>query len=246
MTSTAIHEVKEFLARPAGLMPKLMEWHRDRNKAVVGWAWQYEYTVWEVAEIMGSIERSQHPLGNMTRQTEKPGIPLAYIDWPLAFLFHRLAAEVGPPTVEQFTTHIKERPEDWITPMRKVAADHNLSDKDAWEAMLWRIGIAWQSSMRELHMHASFNDMGIPVRYHPLADVLFAVDGWCGRDLFMLYKEGNAMLGGKRKPEDIFPPGYRVHRIPVPNQGYGKVWLAPSEALERAIDEVCNGNDLGA
>lgn len=66
-----------------------------------------------------------------------------------------------------------------------VAAGH--SQSDAQEAMWWRLGNAYYSTLRELYVLAVLREAGFPVEYHVIADALFRVDFWLGDVVISLF-----------------------------------------------------------
>ena len=244
--TTSIHDVVRTLSNPSRTTIRLNNWRfadGGRPQAVQEWATNYVHTPATLNDVMKRIQHSQQALGNIPHTANKEIVRDAYAPWPITFLFHRCRMEVGRiPGPAEFWHYLDAKyPEDWVIPITDCAMTAMAMDQPAeteiMQAMMWRAGIAWLSCVREMHMIALLHEWGIPARYHPIADVVLRADGWCGRDIFMLYVP-NPQLERKESPESIFPPHYRIHHLPVSHQGFGKVWLVSEEALAAAIDGV--------
>lgn len=55
------------------------------------------------------------------------------------------------------------------------------------DAMQWRVGLAYYSFLRELHVLTHLRAAGVDARVHPLADALFRVDAWADRTVLCLF-----------------------------------------------------------
>ncbi len=91
--------------------------------------------------------------------------------------------------------------------------------------------------------------MGLDVRYHIIADVLFRADFWIGNLIVSLYFPNSNYRHGKnegRKPpaEKFFTganPPFKVVHFPVERQGFGKVWLASTDSIARLKELIHAG-----
>jgi hypothetical protein len=74
------------------------------------------------------------------------------------------------------------------------------------EAVQWRIGNSYYSFLREQWVHAYLRRRGIPILQHPLADALYAVDGWFDDKVVSLFignqRFRTEFCGRKHPPSD--------------------------------------------
>ncbi|HLH64163.1 MAG TPA: hypothetical protein VKV27_00530 [Solirubrobacteraceae bacterium] len=137
-------------------------------------------------------------------------------------------------------------------PARRVvneAAAAGHSQSDAQEAMWWRLGNAYYSSLRELYVLAVLREAGFPVEYHVIADALFRVDFWLGDIVISLfvanaqYRDGE---GAGRKPSarDIVGdcPAFSFVDMPrLTRHEYGTVHLPSKAEIQRFAAEYLGG-----
>lgn len=129
-------------------------------------------------------------------------------------------------------------------PARRVvdeAVRGGCSQADAEEAMWWRLGNAYYSTLRELYVLAVWRCMGQPVEYHVLADALFRADFWVEDTVISLfvinaqYRDGGG-AGRKPHPAEILGDcaAFRFAELPrVTRHEYGTVHLPARKEIER-------------
>lgn len=188
-------------------------------------------------DVLTVIEESSHALGLIPKEADIPTTRDAHIEYAIEYLFHGLLEHLGRvPTWDEFWYDMRgPRSKWWFDLMLGLCRERGIEEKAALHGIQWRLGIAWQSSIREVHLISCLRHRHrVNVKYHILADVLFRTDGWLGNRLIYL-RVPNSLENRKTDPAEIFPtPAYRVHRVSVEHQGFGKVWLAPEEEASGA------------
>lgn len=131
---------------------------------------------------------------------------------------------------------------DALPPPEKVALRRSLR---------WRVGNAYYGMMRELNVLIRLRKMGVPVKYHVLADALFAVDCWSGDNVVSVFvgnpkmKDGQRQ-GRKRTPADRLrnaTPPFRFHNMILPikrgeGNRYGILYLADDASVLRVAEAL--------
>ncbi len=195
------------------------------------------HALWQSApeRIEQTARTSSHALGNIAASENRAVIRDAYTDWAMEFLFHDFIETFAyVPTWDDFRDYIvSSRPVDWYRPMRVIGLSQGLRGEVLDRALQWRLGNAWMSSLRVAHLLVSLRHVyNIPVKYHPLVDVLLRVDGWHGNHLIDL-RVPNLMELRKSDPRLVFAEhGFSFHQSDVRRQGYGHVWLASKSYIE--------------
>jgi hypothetical protein len=123
--------------------------------------------------------------------------------------------------------------------VRNGYADNDL----AHDAMQWRIGNSYYSFLREQWVHAYLRRRAIPILQHPLADALFAVDGWFDDKVVSLFvgnEQYRAELHGrKHPPSDRLAgarPPWKFVDIELPVQrSHGHVHLPEPALVDQRI-----------
>ena len=194
-----------------------------------------------------------HPLGKIeSRRVSKSAGPAtkAIADWspPLAFnaAFHHLLERRG----ELFTYPEFRRASVTDPLVRELLTD------DAWElfaalreegheeellfqAFRWRLGCAYYSFVRELHVFTLLRTRDADLRIHPLADTLFRTDFWStnGRSVELLIKNDTYKSGsnGRKPPMEIFggtvfPDSSRIELDPP--RKFGRAYLPTFEEID--------------
>ena len=201
-------------------------------------------------DVQDAMQESSHPLGDI-ESTEQ----LRYIEnftTPFAFqhLFHwYLEQNKTIPTWNQFRDWMVTGPASsyWYVPLKRfLETNYPNADRQDWSrAARWRLGKVYLSNMRELDLLARLRDIGIPARYHVLADVLFRVDLWAGDVLVCTYFPNSAYREGTegRKPPaeqffaDAVPP-FRIVHVPIVRQGFGQFWLATGDSIDQLAASI--------
>lgn len=112
--------------------------------------------------------------------------------------------------------------------------------------MRWRVGLFYYSFIRELYVISRFRELGLDVRFHPLADALYRTDTWLGNISVSLYiKNGTFRDGGSgRKPqaEKLIGrdrPDLRFVELKIPTQRrWGRVHLPGEGAVGACAEQL--------
>ncbi|MGO9613052.1 MAG: hypothetical protein ACLPX5_08455 [Dissulfurispiraceae bacterium] len=205
-------------------------------------------------KIRSVISHSAHALGDIKKEEQIEFIEDFTCPFALEHIFHGyLEKNKQVPTWHDFNRYIQQdNPSYWLNPLRvflqncpttKDFMSRN-GEEDARKkikrAIQWRLGKFYLSAMREMELFARLRESNVPVRYHLLADVLLRVDFWAGKNLVCLYSSNPTYRDGTkgRKPsaEDFFNSSklkFNFTHVTIPPQGYGKVWLATDEDVQR-------------
>lgn len=202
-------------------------------------------------QVEAACQASEHPLGDIRRQTAMAVQPV--VDWRPDFAFthvmHLALERLGRvPTFQDFTRFCRDDLAgraalgDPARQIGEVARQHGYPPQQARQAVRWRIGLAYYSFVREVYTIAVLRAAGLDVRAHCLADALFRVDAWTGRTVLSLYIRNPRFRDGPqgRKPRtaDILSgarPPFRYEELRLPTQHeFGRVHL-PEAAQIRAV-----------
>lgn len=187
------------------------------------------------------VKNTKHPLGTIKPDEEnyKPGIALVEnLDTPWSFmqLFHKFVEEKKHlPTWQEFKKYLNGEAKPYLVGpyMKKLHYSAANAEKrsDIRIGLLWRLGNAYYSALREIDIMISLRDAGLQMKYHLLVDALFAVDLWRGSDMVSVfipnarYKEvGDG--GRKPRPEEYLPDSiFRCRNFAIAKQRvFGKYW----------------------
>lgn len=205
-----------------------------------------------VAQLIEVCRETEHALGNARRSVGESVEPIR--DWHPDFAFthvmHFVTERLGEvPTYQRFREFCGADPDGqrmlYVPAKRAIeeAAQRGYDVRAAREAMRWRIGNAYYSFIREVHVLAVLREAGVLLQIHPLADALFRVDAWIDDIVLALYV-GNARYrrgedGRKPTAHSLLAdsiPAFRFHSLELPTQhSYGDVHLAGPESLDAAI-----------
>jgi hypothetical protein len=204
------------------------------------------------ADVEAVCRNTDHALERIRREHAES---VEYIrDWTCPFamthIFHFITERDGAiPTWQQFKRrHSTPEFSSIILEPAEEAVDYcvkhlGISRPRAQDSMQWRIGNAYYSFLREQWVHAYLRSQGIGILQHPLADTLFAVDGWTGSRILSLFIGNPAYRastsGRKRTAQErlagSLPPFTFINmQLPVPNQ-FGEVFLPSRSTLDRYI-----------
>lgn len=225
------------LARAGDALEVVHRWSQHGDPAKLAWAWAYTEDAITRADLAPAIQASQDSLRGLYARDVPPEIRDGLVEWPLAFLVRGTMQSVcAVPTVSQFIESLSRNREFWALPMWEKVKHTGMSKPDAWKAMKYRASIAWQSFVREHHALAGLRSFGIPVKSHPITDVVLLVDGWYENHTFKVYVENDYFVG--RKQESVLT-GMTCHHLIAPRQpGNPGVWLVPDTAIEQAVDRI--------
>lgn len=190
--------------------------------------------------IIETSHKSQHALGNLRKEQDIYETQNVKTDYALEYVFHGILEQCGLlPWQDYYAVFCDSNWRDvWYQPaLDSVMTIRN--DIQAAEAGLqWRIGNAWQSSIRELHLISSlYHRYGLPVKYHILADVLFRLDCWIGnRGIYL--RVPNAFENRKIQPEELFPYPFVIFKAEIPHQGRGKIWFTEPEKIDEIAEWI--------
>lgn len=270
---TAADDVlRRFAARSERAAARLSAWQADSRKAevrpfVMAHVTSTLYSL-DIAEIERVARLTDHALEGVDQRgigiKKSDAIRIQQVqDWHPDFAFtHVLHAQLeqgrGLFTFQEFRTacgtpgaNARRMLGDpaWLLHGGLVGAHGDVPTRNA---LRWRIGNAYYSFLRELYAIAALRDAGLDVRYHPLADVLFRVDGWVGEtniNLFVLNRrfrgadQGGARSQGRKVPSsdilrDARPP-FRDLSIPLDTRHeYGCVHLPDRDLILRVAREA--------
>lgn len=199
-------------------------------------------------------DRRGHALGEITRaEGERIG---AIVDWSPDFafthVFHYALESLGHlptwPEFREFSAHDETACEAlWVPAQRKVAEEVEQFGRDAaYKAMRWRVGKAYYSFVREVHLIICLHARGIDVRFHPLADALFRVDAWWGATVVSLYIRNDEYRSGrwgrKDRPEEILAGSAHAFRFETIDleaaDKFGVVYLVREEDIDRVAERL--------
>lgn len=243
-SATHVHD----LARLGNAHGVLEQWSsratREDQKKLT-WVNAYYEPVISRAEVEWALQRSENALRGISAKDVPDALRDARVNYPLSFLVRGAMQSVGEvPTVDQFIVTLRRYPEYWAADMWKVAECLGYSKAVAWKACKYRASVAWQSWLRELHAWSGLRSLGLPIRSHPLADVVLKIDGWMENHLFSVFVE-NEYFRDRKEATPLKGP-FVHHLLIAPKQpGNPGVWLVPDERLERValrIDEVESGD----
>ena len=199
MRTTYSDAVTHFAARSARAARELARWRTTSDAAKVEFV---ESAVTEVAyaqtpETIDAVcAAGDHPLGNI-RKKDIVDIDAAtnwYPDFAFHHVLHHATASLQTiPTFAGFQAFCSNDPlahTMLVLPAAEARAAAERAGADpsaAWDAVRWRIGLAYYSFLREMYSLAVLRAAGIDARYHVLADVLWRVDLWVGDLCLELY-----------------------------------------------------------
>ncbi|WP_152646219.1 hypothetical protein [Streptacidiphilus albus] len=203
-----------------------------------------------------------HALGTVRKAEAERVVPIR--DWnpPFAFtqVLHHLLEQMGSiPTWPEFVDYIRWSREgremlgnDAGLVLRAAGARVDSAGNPRWtapainDALRWRLGNAYYSFLRELHVLVHLRARGLDARVHPLADALFRADAWIGRTVLSIYignpryrhehegrkQEAQRLLGAAPRP-------FTFESINLPNDARrGMAYLAPDTLLEQRVQEL--------
>ncbi|MBD0741637.1 hypothetical protein BG418_09080 [Streptomyces sp. CBMA152] len=217
----------------------------------------YRLTPRDIDEVCRDTSRIRggHALGDI-RKSEGTRIPEVN-DWnpPFAFshVFHHVVESLGRvPTWIEFVLFINRDPigramlGDEQARLIDELAPHR-GGRDAVEsAIQWRLGNAYYSFLRELHVLANLRATGVDACTHPLADALFRVDAWYGSTVLVLYigndEYRNGAAGRKKQAQRILggalrPFAFESVNLPTSHE-FGKVHLPSLSAIEAVAERM--------
>ncbi|GAA1749073.1 hypothetical protein [Streptomonospora arabica] len=198
----------------------------------------------------------EHALGRVKRAQAESVADI--VDWEPDFafthVFHHALETLGHlPTWQEFRRFCENDPVArralWLPAQAKIAEvqdSHGTTSAVAHDAMRWRVGNAYYSSVREIHLITLLRIHGIDVRFHPLADALFRVDAWWGHTVLSIYvgndRFRNAGRGRKEPPERILhgaAPSFAFETINLaPADRYGVVHLAAEKDIQAVAERL--------
>ncbi|MGH8118957.1 MAG: hypothetical protein ACREPJ_16960, partial [Rhodanobacteraceae bacterium] len=215
MKETTANEVVATFAVTSRARSLLRRWQDDPARAHVPRMVMRHVTrvLYELgpADVEAACEASDHPLGDIRKETAMAVTPV--VDWRPDFAFTHvmhLALErlTHVPTFQEFSQFCGDDPAgraalgDPARQIREHARQLGYAPAHATQAVRWRIGLAYYSFVRELYTIAVLRASGLDVRAHPLADALFRVDAWVDRTILCLYIRNSRFRDGRtgRKP----------------------------------------------
>jgi hypothetical protein len=210
-------------------------------------------------DIERACEETRHalewPNGRGLRRSVAEGVPEVadwYPNFPLVHSLYFATESLGRPPLwdELIEMWRGEGPlrEMLGLPARRamnaaIAAGHSAADAE--EAMWWRLGNAYYSTLRELYVLAVLRQAGLPAEYHVIADALFRADFWLGDIVISLfvanaqYRDGGG-AGRKQLPRDILGdcPDFTFVDMPrLTRREYGTVHLPSRAEIEQFAEQ---------
>lgn len=190
------------------------------------------------------IKRSRHALGDVESEEQLTVIEDFHAPFALQHLFHwYVEKNRSLPTWTEFRDWmvLGEAAPHWYHLLRaRIGTNPSNEKRRRWSrAARWRLGKFYLSTLRELDLLVQLRALGLDLRYHLIADVLFRADFWVSNLIVSLYFPNPDYRHGKsegRKPpaEKFFEganPPFKVVHFPVERQGFGKVWLASAASI---------------
>ena len=196
------------------------------------------------ADIQKVLKTTAHALGNVPKEHQIPEIEDFTCPFALQHLFHRFVERTGDlPTWQRFwrwmTHQAKPHWLDQLEPLRGHLRTKYANERID-DAIQWRVGKFYYSAVREVDLLVSLHAMGVPLKYHILADVLLRVDYWIENRLICIYfpnpRYRSGTAGRKSQTEKLFAHSetkFTVVNFPIERQGFGKTWLVSDRSKER-------------
>jgi hypothetical protein len=209
------------------------------------------------------VQRVRRATGHPLKAIEKTAVDAArhIRDWTapfaVAYVLHFITEADGEiPTWERFRQasidsryrHMLADPADEAI---HLSAEVDRVDVEvAKMAMTWRIGLFYYSFLREQWIHAYLRSKGVPILQHPLADVVFGVDGWVNDTVMSVYLRNGRFrssdgAGRKRTaPRHLGrpSPGFRyvdMELTAIPRRG--EVHLPTGAEMDRYVSPLMAG-----
>lgn len=199
-------------------------------------------------DVRSVIQESNHALGNVKSIEQLACIEDFSTLFAFQHLFHwYIEKNSKVPTWDDFLDWMiyGDAAEYWYHPLKSFLNEHHHADREKWpRAARWRLGKVYLSNIRELDFFVRVRSAGHHIKYHLLADVLFRVDFWINKILICTYfpnpKYRDGSAGRKCQPIDIFRSSeFSIIDIPILRQGFGNVWLATEESVNK-LTEILN------
>jgi len=154
------------------------------------------------------------------------------------------------PSWEEFDAYMHhEARSKWLEPLLQALPSFpevrdliaKLGREEAWKhvqrAIRWRLGKFYLSAIRELDLFTRLREMGFPLNYHLLADVLLRVDFWTGKTLVCVFFE-NTKYRGRKPPAERFFQAFDIVHMKIARQGFGRFWIAADVAVKELAEQV--------
>jgi hypothetical protein len=250
------------LATTDAAVARLEAWQSDPRRAdvvpaVMGHTSRVVVSV-SLEEVEDTCRSTEHALGDV-RKSRTRRVPHIR-DWTTPFaaahVFHFITERDGAiPTWQRFRDACQEPPFAdmlWNPARHAIAACSRGGSVDAVQArqaMRWRIGNFYYSFLREQWVHAYLRRHGVPILQHPLADALYAVDGWFDDKILSLFignDEFRSERGGRKRPPCDLLAGTRPQRtfidiaLPV-KRSFGVVHLPERRLLDPWVVRLLDG-----
>jgi hypothetical protein len=197
----------------------------------------------EVAHLRGG-EPTKHALHDVFPEDGKyAGINNFSPPFAIEYLLHDCLETLGRvPRWKDFRNYIlKDKRERYYEPFLKT---YNLTrggpgtalGDPHMKALHWRIGTAFYSFLREIHLLTSLREsFGLDVRYHVLADVEFKADLVAGETLVALYVPSeyrDGYSGRKTSITEANPARKTIELRVEVRRDYGKPWVVYPQSLQ--------------
>lgn len=207
------------------------------------------------ADVERIAKKTEHALGD---SSSRIGNAVETIrDWNPEFafthIFHYITEKIGSiPTWQEFKD-VAKRCDDVMMmvylPSKEIitkSVDLGWDIHDAKMALQWRLGNAYYSFLREIHVYSIIKNYYSQSSMHPLADALFRVDMWIenaninlyiGNARFRSMSKGRKMTSSKLL-SDAHPPFQSIDLELEPRHSYGDVHLVHPDKVSQAISKI--------
>jgi hypothetical protein len=184
------------------------------------------------------MKSSAHPLGDVRKEEAIKSIEDFTCPFAPQHIFHGYVEETGMvPRCREFDHFIRNGARSkWLEPLRGALPSFpevnemvgKWGRERAWEkvkrAIRWSVGKFYLSGIREIDLLTRLRELGVPLRYHLVADVLMRVDFRTENALVCVCFENQAFRQRKQPTENFFPGANILHQK-IERQGFGCFWL---------------------
>lgn len=259
MVTTSQDVLDRFIQRSNNAARIFDEWKNNQQRAnVVSVVLSHSTSVIDnvsQADVESIAKQTDHALGD---SSSRIGNAVETIrDWnpeyAFTHIFHYITEKIGSvPTWQEFKD-IAKRCDDVMgmiyLPSKEIiakAVKEGWNSHDAKMALQWRLGNAYYSFLREIHVFSIIRRRNPQVSMHPLADALFRVDMWNKNTNINLYI-GNARFRSMSKGRkltsskllsDAYPPFKNIDLELEPRHSYGDVHLVHPDRVYEAISKM--------
>lgn len=256
MISTSAQDVVSTFASAGEAAGRFAEWHRHPRRQHVATRVMLHRAeaVYTVSSEDVRTVASEHPLRKVRPQQGYAVEPIKNWrpDFAFTHLFHFCLEEMGRVfTFGEFRAHSGLEANAamlWQPAHGKLleAEAQGYCRQAARDAMVWRVGLAYYSFLRELYVVARLRECGLDMRTHPLADALFRADAWHGNTVLTVYVNNTEFRHGSagRKPpaEEVLADRHgRFQFVALgmkPGREFGRVHLPSDREIDNCAAAI--------